>query len=170
LNNHADKEKLVELLLTPCSLTPEHAVLARLLGTWQAQGKWYYIPGRESIPVQTVMTNTALYGGLYIESNVSLETEVASRAIFGYDPEQERYVACAFSSLVARIDHELGQYHRRSDTLTFAGTEPFPGTDKTIRYERKFTFRGPAAIDFELVYPDMAPGRQQGMFVRLERR
>lgn len=118
----------------------------------------------------TEIANTAVYGGLYVESTVSLNTDAQSRTLFGFDPEKNRYVASSFSPLAYRIDHEEGHCNRDRDQLTFAGEEPFPNSDIWIRYERKFSFLDADTIRFQLLYPDMKPGRRQGMDVRLERR
>lgn len=146
----------------------EHRTLARLQGDWLCEGEIYLSPEQPSL-VHARMVNRVILGGLYIESSTMHETSEASRVIYGYDPDDGRFVAFAINARNPRSDIEYGHYDNKADELRFSCVEYVGVKRQAVRFERIIAFLSENEFTMHIIYPELEPHRQVGMAVRVRR-
>ena len=153
---------------TPYPPVREHRTLARLEGEWFCEGEIYLSPD-QPLEVRAKLVNRGILHGLYIESSSMHKNYEVGRVIYGYDPDDGRFLAFAISTASPRCDIEYGHYDSEADTLRFSCVE-YVGVEKlAIRFERTIAFLSDHEFDMRITYPDMEPHRQVGFAVRARR-
>ena len=146
----------------------EHDVLTRLVGEWDIAGEWYLIPG-QPLAAHGRMVNQGILGGHFIESRSYFDNVEKSRVIYGFDPEENRFMAFAVSAIAARCDLEHGQYDCATDTLRFSCIEHVGPERLAVRFERTLSLLTNDTLRMRITYPDFEPERQLGMELRMQR-
>jgi hypothetical protein len=110
---------------------PEHALLKRWVGTWDATIK---MQGMES-------KGTAVYrlqeGGFWLLSHFKGDfggMKFEGNGMTGYDPNKKKYVDFWGDSMAAGPVVEEGTYDNEGKVLTLTGEGPGPG-GKTVKYK-----------------------------------
>jgi hypothetical protein len=159
---------LQEVLMNTVRRSPEHDVLTRLVGEWDFTGEWYLIPGKPVV-AQGRMVNRGILGGHFVESRSYFDDVEKSRVIYGFDPEEARFMAFAISAIAARCDLEHGQYDNATDTLRFNCIEYVGAERLAVRFERTVSLLTSDNLRMRITYPDFEPERQLGMELRMQR-
>lgn len=158
-------------LLKPVEPVAEHRLLGRLIGEWDITGEWFVMPGQPPLPVVGHMVNSAVFAGHYVESRTYFaEGLEGSRVIYGFDPDDGRFVAFAINAITARSDVEYGHYREARDELRFEGHEPVGPQRRMMRFERSIVFHADDAFDLVIYHPEFEADRQVGIALRMRRR
>ncbi len=159
---------MLEAISRQYSPRVEHKTLARLNGDWQINGEWHLVPGSPTI-ITGQMENRGILGGHFIESRSFFEGIERSRVIYGYDPEDGRFMAFAISALAARCDLEHGQYNMEADILRFSCVEYVGSQQIPVQFERTLSFLSEDAFDLRITYPEREADQRLGMELRMRR-
>lgn len=158
----------LDTLMKYVAHSPEHHLLTRLIGEWEIAGEWYLMPGETTL-VQGRTVNRGILGGHFIESISYFDDEEKSRAIYGFDPEDDCFMVFAISALATRCDLEYGHYDKSTNTLRFNCIE-YAGPQRTpIKFERTLLLQTNNAYTMRVTYPEFEPERQLGMELRMQR-
>lgn len=168
IKNTPGRVAIPEHLMKAFAPTPEHRILARLSGSWQVEGEWHLQPG-QALPLGGTMMNREILGGHFIESSSFYDGIEKSRAIYGYDPDDGRFMAFAINAIAARYDLEHGHYDNDADVLCFSGVEHVGPKRLAVRFEREIAFIPGRGFDLKITYPDFEPDRRLGMALRMRR-
>jgi Protein of unknown function (DUF1579) len=105
--------------------TPEHKMLAKDVGTWDATIKTY-MAGPDSPPTESkgVETSTMMSGGLWLVS--SFKGEFAGQpfegtGVTGFDPKKKKYVGTWADSMTPELSLMEGAYDEKTKTTTMTG-------------------------------------------------
>jgi uncharacterized protein DUF1579 len=112
------------------SAGPEHALLKRDVGVWDARVEMWEAPGGEPTVSKGVETNRLLPGGLWLISDFKGEMAgqpFEGHGIRGYDPEKKKYVGTWVDSMTTRLSVDESTYDAATKTMT--GTFETPGPD-----------------------------------------
>lgn len=102
---------------------PEHEVLKKLEGTWEATMKF---GGMES---KGTMIYKMDLGGLWLTSNFEGDfagMKFQGRGFDSYDPAKKKYVGVWVDSMVTAPMHLEGTYDKDKKTMTMSGEGPGP--------------------------------------------
>jgi hypothetical protein len=116
---------------------PEHALLKRLAGEWTTTFAMT-MPGAPPMESRGKEVNELL-GDLWLVSRYDdpgmMGGAFAGAQLFGYDPDEECYVAAWADSQSPNLSVQKGSYDEASRTLTLTGTskDPMTGGDSTVR-------------------------------------
>ena len=159
----------LEALTRPFAPVAEHRTLMRLLGVWQVHGEWHVLPGQTPVAFTARMINTGILGGHYVESRTLYDDQEGSRVIYGFDPDEQRFIAFAINAITSRSDVEYGRYEQSADALFFEGVEPVGPKRRPMRFERVLRYIADDELHLEILHPEMEEGKQLGMALRLMR-
>ena len=116
---------------------PEHALLKELAGKWTATFEMT-MPGAPPMKSRASEVNEML-GELWIVSRYEdrgmMGGAFLGAQIFGYDPDEKKYVGAWADSQSANLSVQKGTYDEATRTLTLVGTskDPMTGADSTVR-------------------------------------
>lgn len=107
--------------------TPEHAILKKDLGSWDAEMK-IWAEGQSPLEAKGVEVNQAV-GDLWVTSRFDAEIfgqKFAGSGTFGYDVSRKKYVGTWIDSSSPYVSHMEGSYDKTSNTLTMTtrGKDP----------------------------------------------
>jgi hypothetical protein len=105
----------------PPASTPEHELLKKDVGVWDAACKFWMIPGQEPVVTQGVETNTML-GGTWLISEFKTDfdgTPFLGHSQSGYDPVKKKFVGTWVDNMNAHMAVQEGTYDKETKTFTF---------------------------------------------------
>ena len=109
---------------------PEHKLLAKLEGTWQAKIKAWLGPG-EPKESSGVMVRKMIMDGRYLHEDFKgefLGKKFLGRGVTGYDVNKKKFVMAWIDNFGTGIETRTGTYDKNSKTWTFLGEEDNPET------------------------------------------
>ena len=117
---------------------PEHALLKKLAGKWTAS---FELTMAGSPPMKSHASEVnEMLGELWIVSRYDDPGMMGGGAfrgaqLFGYDPDEKKYVGAWVDSQSANLSVQKGIYDEATRTLTLVGTskDPMTGADSTVR-------------------------------------
>ena len=116
----------------PPVATPEHKALAREVGEWKAESRFWPTPGSE--PLESEGTEKcSLLGELWMVSEykgLMFGTEYKGLGTLGYDPIAKKYVGTYIDSMMPFLNTMEGEYDVQTHTLTMVTTGRNPMTGK----------------------------------------
>jgi hypothetical protein len=107
---------------------PEHKILAKLAGKWNAKVKSWFGPG-EPKESEGVLTRRMIMKGLYVQENFTgdfLGMKFQGQGILGYDVNKKKYLMAWIDNFGTGISLNQGSYDADAKTLTFTGEEDNP--------------------------------------------
>jgi hypothetical protein len=107
---------------------PEHKLLAKLQGTWNAKVKSWFGPG-EPKESTGVMVRKMILDGRYLHESFKgdfLGKEFLGRGVTGFDVNKKKYVMAWIDNFGTGISTSTGSYDKQNKTLTFTGEEDIP--------------------------------------------
>ncbi len=119
----------------PVERGPEHKVLESLVGTWDANVK-YYINPIKPLESKGVMTRTMILGGNYLQESFQGDftgKNFAGLAIIGYDYNKDKFMTTWCDSMSTSMRLTQGSFDSRKKTLTSFGEEFEPNTKKMMK-------------------------------------
>jgi hypothetical protein len=130
---------------------PMHRELARLAGSWQAEGR-YWLPSGKSVAAAAKIESTLLQDGRFLEARVSgtLQGEpYEGRGLLGFDTAAGEFVEIWLDSLATGIHRATGSCDTgcRIRTMTSQFVDPVWG--RTMRSRSQVTWLGEESYRFE---------------------
>jgi hypothetical protein len=107
---------------------PEHKLLAKLEGTWNAKVKSWFGPG-EPKESSGVMVRKIIMDGRYLHEDFKgefLGMKFLGRGVTGYDVNKKAFVMAWIDNFGTGISTSTGTYDKSSKTFTFKGEEDIP--------------------------------------------
>lgn len=114
--------------------TPQHKVLAREAGVWDATIR-DYSQGPEASESKGVETNT-LIGGLWLISDFQGSAggvTFRGHGLYGYDPKKGKYVGSWVDTLSSEMNVLEGTYDEASRTMTMTGEATDPASGRKFK-------------------------------------
>ena len=121
----------------PAEPTAEHALLAKDVGTWDAEAKYWVSPDTAPVVSKGVEKN-AMMGGLWLVSHFKSATEsmpYEGRGQIGYDPVSKKFVGTYVDSMSPYLFTMEGSYDKPSKSFTMmsTGRDMFTGKITTTK-------------------------------------
>lgn len=136
--------------------TPQHELLARDVGTWDAI-MTCYMEGPEVEPqtFKGVEVNTLMGGGLWLVSDFQGEfagMPFSGHGVFGYDSHKEKHVGTWIDSMSTQLLVMQGTCDEQTGELTMfsEGSCPCPVTGKPLETKTVSTYDGDDARTFTM--------------------
>jgi len=107
---------------------PEHKMLAKSAGKWNAKVKSWFGPG-EPKESQGVLKREVIFKGLYVHESFTGDfsgMKFQGRGVLGYDTNKKKYVMAWIDNFGTGISLNYGSYDADTRTLTFTGEEDNP--------------------------------------------
>jgi hypothetical protein len=120
--------------LTP-KPTPEHELLKKDVGNWDATVKFWEQPGGEAQESKATEKNELLPGGYWLISRFEGAfgpAKFVGMGTWGYDPEQKEYVGTWVDSMSPYMMVTKADYDAATKTLTGTGESRDPVTGKAM--------------------------------------
>ncbi|MCI0462204.1 MAG: DUF1579 domain-containing protein [Gemmataceae bacterium] len=117
---------------------PEHKMLARMAGTWEAKVKAYFDPSKPPTESTGIMKRTMILDGRYLQEEYTGEvfgSKFRGQGLVGYDVPKKKFVSAWVDSMSTGIMLTYGTYDSASKTFTYRGQEkdPFSGKEMKTR-------------------------------------
>lgn len=122
---------------------PEHDLLKKEVGVWDATMKLWLSPDAEPLTVQCVEKNELLPGGMWLLSEFkseSPELSFSGKGALGYEPVEKKFVHFWIDSMSPYAIVLKGDYDPNSKTLRMTGEsrDPQSGEMQTTRHVAKY--------------------------------
>jgi hypothetical protein len=107
---------------------PEHKLLAKLEGKWDAKVKAWFGPG-EPMESNSVMTRKMIMDGLFLQENFTgafAGMKFKGQGLTGYDGQKKKFVFAWVDNFSSSISTSEGTYDEGKKTFTFVGEEDSP--------------------------------------------
>jgi hypothetical protein len=105
----------------PNPASPEHAVLKKDVGVWDAESTFWMVPGQPPMVAKGVETNSML-GDIWLVSEFKCKLGDApfqGHGQTGYDPINKRYVGTWIDNVNPHLATLSGSYDEESKSFTF---------------------------------------------------
>ena len=114
---------------------PEHKVLEKMVGTWDAKVKFYLEPNK---PMESkgVMTRTMILEGNYLQESFKGEfigKPFAGLGLIGFNAVTKKYETVWCDSMAKAMSHMQGTYDKEKKTFTSIGEDYDPNTKKKMK-------------------------------------
>lgn len=124
------------------SASPQHIEMAREVGTWDAETKFWMTPGGEPTTSKAVETNK-MFGDFWLLSHFKGDIAGApfeGRMQLGYDPVEKKYVGTWIDTMTPYVSRLSGDYDVKNHTLTLVAKarDPQSGEIKTSTLISKY--------------------------------
>ncbi|MFO0969229.1 MAG: DUF1579 domain-containing protein [Gemmataceae bacterium] len=113
---------------------PEHKVLSKLTGTWEAKVK-FYGPGGEGESKGT-MKRAMIMGGRFLKEDFTgdmMGMKFQGMGVVGFDPAKKKYVSSWIDNMSFGITTFEGTYDAEKKTLTSVGEDVWEGKKMKAR-------------------------------------
>lgn len=137
--------------------TPEHALLKREVGTWDAAMS-LFMGGPDAPPAKykAVETVKLIEGGLWSIGEYRgefLGREFVGRSMMGYDPDKKKYVASWVDNATPRLMLLEGTYDEAKRTLTMFTESKDPATGQPVKEKHTHHFQDDDHRVFRMYQP-----------------
>jgi hypothetical protein len=122
---------------------PEHEILKRFVGTWEATISMATAPGAPAVENKGTETNTLGCGGLWLI--IDYKGDFGGKAfhghgIQGYDQEKKKYAGVWVDPMSRSLDLSEGAYDRATKTLTSKTRSKDPQSGQVLEFTSKNVF------------------------------
>jgi len=157
----------------PSAKTPEHELLKKDVGTWDAVVK-IFPPQGEPIESKATEKNELMEGGLWLitdfEGKIG-DVPFKGHGTFGYDPVEKKYVGTWIDTMTPSLTIMKGDYDPETKTLTTSAQGREPESGETITYRQITKYEDDDTRTFEMYMPGQAGGEEWKMMeVKYKRR
>jgi hypothetical protein len=114
---------------------PEHEILQKDVGTWDATIKSWDKPDGEPMESKAVEKNELLPGGYWLLSRFDGsfgDFKFTGIGQFGYDPHQKKYIGTWIDNMSPYLMLTKADYDPATQTMTGTGETREPGTNKVV--------------------------------------
>jgi Protein of unknown function (DUF1579) len=115
--------------------TPQHELLKKDVGTWDATVMSWEKPGAEPMQSKATEKNELFPGGYWLVSRFEGsfgDLKFTGMGQFGYDPQQKKYVGTWIDSMSPYLMVTKADYDPATKTLTGTGETRDPATNKVM--------------------------------------
>ena len=148
---------------------PEHAVLEKDVGTWDAQVTFRF-PGAEAHVSHGTMTSRLIAGGKWLVSDFRNDsTDFEGHGVYGYDPQKRKYVGSWVDTAGPSLHSMEGDWdpERRVMTMMVETTTP---DGRPFRMRQVTECPSPTRQTFRSFVPMPGAGEHEIMTVTYTRR
>ena len=153
-----DTESQLESLVRHAMPGPEHAVLQRLTGSWEAVTRYWMKPGAEPVEARGTSQRKSILGGRFILEELeggNLALPFRGVALFGYDAFEKKYTSAWADTMNTAILTNLGTYDRTNNVVNFTGQykDPWTGNRKPQRGILRFLDANRQVLELHVTEP-----------------
>ena len=115
---------------------PEHALLARMEGVWEAKIKIHVRPNQPPVESEGLYTLKMEVGGLFLVGDIRsklLDADFQAHTITGYDTFKKKYSGTWVDSMSTAVYTLEGSFDKSGMVSTEIMRGPDPGTGKPMR-------------------------------------
>jgi hypothetical protein len=112
-----------------------HKLLAGMAGDWNLEVKTWTAPGAPPSVSRATSTGKMVLGGRFLQEEVTgtmMDTPFTGMSFTGYDNIKQKYVATWMDNMTTGIFKSEGTYDPAAKTVTMAGTQYDPVSDKDV--------------------------------------
>ena len=139
----AQQQALMDKMMKAATPGPQHELLKKLAGDWNAKVKMRMDPAQPAQESQSTSTATLLMDGRYcqeVASGQMMGAPFSGMGITGYDNVLGKYVSTWIDNMGTGIQFSEGTYDPASRTLTYTSEmEMMPGMKTPVREVLKLT-------------------------------
>jgi hypothetical protein len=115
---------------------PEHKILAKMAGTWEAKVKAWFDPSKGPEESTGVMKKKIILGGRYLQEE--FEGKAAGKpfqggGVTGYDKVRKHYSSVWVDSMSTGLMISTGKYDPKTKTFTYTSDDIDPATGKKLK-------------------------------------
>jgi hypothetical protein len=115
---------------------PEHKLLAKLAGTWDAKAKVWFEPGKPPTESTGVMKRKMIMGGRYLQEEYQGKfgpDDFTGMSIAGYDRVRKKFFSSWVDSMSTGVILSEGTYDAAKKTFTYINDDIDPATGKKMK-------------------------------------
>jgi len=134
---------------------PEHEVLAKFEGEWNAAMKMWPMAGAEPMTATLSSTNESVLGGRFMKmvgKGMLMGMPLENVSYYGYDRRHEVYTLVGMDTMGTYYITAEGSYDAASKTLTLSGSDEDPVAGITQVYDMVFTFVDDNSFTMGLIF------------------
>ena len=150
-----DAEGAADTLARYAMPGPEHRLLDRVIGTWDAATRYW--PARDAEPVDAKGASQRKWtlGGRFVLEELeggNLVLPFSGLALYGYDAFEHKYTSAWVDTMNTSILTNLGVYDRTNDVVNFTGQskDPWTGTRKPERGVLRFLSKDKQVLEIHV--------------------
>ena len=137
--------------IEPESLSEHHAMLRKLVGHWNTQGRMYPAPGADPVESRGVARNEMILEGtaLRMDYKGSMQgTPLVGIGFDGYDTDKKEHYSIWIDNLSTGASYEIGSRcrHEDGDVVSFDGEALNPETGQKIKTRSELTVRTSSSV------------------------
>lgn len=115
---------------------PEHTLLARMQGIWEAKIKMYVRPNQPPVESEGLYTLKMEVGGLFLVGEIKskmFDADFQAHTVTGYDTFKKKYTGTWVDSMSTALYTLEGSFDKSGTVYTEIMRGPDPGTGKPMR-------------------------------------
>lgn len=110
---------------------PEHEILKRDDGKWNAAVKYWMAPGQPPMEMAGTETNSWACNGLWMRSDFdATDGSFSGRGLVGWDSSRKKFVNVWVDTSSTYMSLSLGTFDKEKKVMTFHGEQPDPVSGK----------------------------------------
>lgn len=117
---------------------PEHELLARFVGEWDQETKYWDQPGAEPEITTGISENKMILGGRFLQTKSTSSNDrykMEGLTIAGFDRRHEQFTTVGFDTWGTYYITATGTYDEATDTITMHGEDEDPIAGFTQKYK-----------------------------------
>jgi hypothetical protein len=133
-----DPKAMMEMYEKANAMGEEHKGLAGMVGTWDATVSMWMDPSAPAMTSTGVSTNTAMFGGRYIQQDYTgqfMGKEFQGMGYTGFNKATGKYEGVWMDSMGGSITYSSGEMAADKKSLVFYGAETDPMTKQTMKFK-----------------------------------
>jgi len=142
---------------------PQHAMLAKADGKWEAEMTMWMAPGASPQTSKVACVNRMLFGGRYQESSFKGsfgEWPFEGVSNTGYDNTKKVYFSTWMDNMSTAMMNMEGTWDEATKSITFKGKMICPANGKECEMREIFKFIDDNTQVMEMFGPDMQTGKE----------
>jgi hypothetical protein len=138
---------------------PEHKLLDRMAGNWDAITRYWPAPGAEPVESKGSCRRKWILDGRFLMEELdggNLVLPFRGLGLYGYDSFEQKHTSAWVDTMNTSILTNLGTYDKTNDMVNFAGQykDPWTGTKKPERGLTRFQSKDKHALEIYVTEPD----------------
>lgn len=167
-----DMQAMYERAMMLAQPGPEHEKLARYVGTWNMETRYWASPGTEPIVSTGVSDSKMILGGRFLESVWTTgegETAAEGKSIMGFDRRHEEYTVVGFDTWGTYWVSAQGPYDDETKTITMYGEDNDPVFKSVQQYDFRMTEIDDDTFTWEVIFynPEITQGKDEFKMVEI---
>ncbi len=157
------QQKDMQMCMEAATPGPQHAHLAKGVGTWNGKCKMWMAPDSEAMTMDCTSTVTSLMDGRFFKVEVTgsmMGMPFTGSGINGYDNVSQKFVSTWFDNFGTGMMTGTGEQSADGKVLTWKYNFNCPITKKPIVMRQVETQTGPNSFTLEMFGPEPHSGKE----------